>query len=223
VDVFHHLCNPFDLDTNLSPHNIPPSLCYFSLTLLENQDVEEIVWDIACLARIDPESFPPPNKMALPRGKTDRRRIMVCKTTFHFLTYVSIAVFWTHHNCWDSIVIVSSPMFTHYSGEMVQLNMICLKPGTMESESCFHYSVCSRCMTVEADFSSHYIFLEHLQSIFTQQLNYQHQWWILLSILPRTLLWNSKWSRQSGKVHEGCCFERLCEWTRGRGLHGFLC
>jgi len=39
-------------------------------------DVEEIVWDIACLARIDPESFPPPNKMALPRGKTDRRRIM---------------------------------------------------------------------------------------------------------------------------------------------------
>jgi len=119
--------------------------------------------------------------------------------------------------------VVSCPMFTHYSGEMVQLNMICLKPGTMESESCFHYSVCSRCMTVEADFSSHYIFLEHLQSIFTQQLNYQHQWWILLSILPRTLLWNSKWSRQSGKVHEGCCFERLCEWTRGRGLHGFLC
>lgn len=39
-------------------------------------DVEEIVWDIACLARIDPESFPPPNKMSLPRGKTDRRRIM---------------------------------------------------------------------------------------------------------------------------------------------------
>jgi hypothetical protein len=39
-------------------------------------DVEEIVWDIACLLRMDP-AFPPPNMMSLPPGKTDRRPIMV--------------------------------------------------------------------------------------------------------------------------------------------------
>jgi hypothetical protein len=42
-------------------------------------DVEEIVWDIACLARIDDNNnntFPPENRMKLSNGKTDRRRIM---------------------------------------------------------------------------------------------------------------------------------------------------
>lgn len=40
-------------------------------------DVEEIVWDIACQARLDPGgAFPPSNKMALPAGRTDRRKIM---------------------------------------------------------------------------------------------------------------------------------------------------
>jgi len=43
-------------------------------------DVEEIVWDIACLARAsnsdDTSSFPPPTMMTLPKGKKDRRRIM---------------------------------------------------------------------------------------------------------------------------------------------------
>ncbi len=39
-------------------------------------DVEEIVWDIACLLRMDP-TFPPPMMMSLPPGKTDRRPIMV--------------------------------------------------------------------------------------------------------------------------------------------------
>ena len=40
-------------------------------------DVEEIVWDIACLARMDERSgFPPEKRMALPEGKKDRRRIM---------------------------------------------------------------------------------------------------------------------------------------------------
>ena len=39
-------------------------------------DVEEIVWDIACLLRIDP-TFPPPTMMSLPPGKSDRRPIMV--------------------------------------------------------------------------------------------------------------------------------------------------
>ena len=40
-------------------------------------DVEEIVWDIACLARMDDSNkFPPEKCMALPSGKTDRRRIM---------------------------------------------------------------------------------------------------------------------------------------------------
>lgn len=39
-------------------------------------DVEEIVWDIACLLRMDP-TFPAPNMMSLPPGKKDRRPIMV--------------------------------------------------------------------------------------------------------------------------------------------------
>ena len=40
-------------------------------------DVEEIVWDIACLLRMDPNTFPPPTMMSLPPGKKDRRPIMV--------------------------------------------------------------------------------------------------------------------------------------------------
>ena len=45
-------------------------------------DVEEIVWDIACLARMrtnDDDAtgkYPPDGKMALPRGARDARRIM---------------------------------------------------------------------------------------------------------------------------------------------------
>lgn len=45
-------------------------------------DVEEIVWDIACLARMDGngkdgvDAFPPERRMALPEGRKDRRRIM---------------------------------------------------------------------------------------------------------------------------------------------------
>lgn len=38
-------------------------------------DVEEIVWDIACLLRMDP-TFPPPKMMSLPSGQRDRRPIM---------------------------------------------------------------------------------------------------------------------------------------------------
>ena len=40
-------------------------------------DVEEIVWDIACLLRMDNSKFPPPGMMSLPPGKKDRRPIMV--------------------------------------------------------------------------------------------------------------------------------------------------
>jgi len=39
-------------------------------------DVEEIVWDIACQCRLRPDIIPPRNKMSLPAGKSDRRRIM---------------------------------------------------------------------------------------------------------------------------------------------------
>ena len=39
-------------------------------------DVEEIVWDIACQARLGSGAFPPTNKLSLPQGKTDRRKIM---------------------------------------------------------------------------------------------------------------------------------------------------
>jgi hypothetical protein len=40
-------------------------------------DVEEIVWDIACLLRMDNSKFPPPDMMSLPLGMKDRRPIMV--------------------------------------------------------------------------------------------------------------------------------------------------
>lgn len=47
-------------------------------------DVEEIVWDIACLARMENDEgegggaskFPPERRMALPAGRKDRRKIM---------------------------------------------------------------------------------------------------------------------------------------------------
>jgi len=42
-------------------------------------DVEEIVWDIACLARIrndNTKEWPPQTTMELPKGKKDRRKIM---------------------------------------------------------------------------------------------------------------------------------------------------
>mgnify|MGYP007080234259 CR=1 FL=1 len=40
-------------------------------------DVEEIVWDIASLSRLNPNQLPPPSMMSLPQGRTDRRKIMV--------------------------------------------------------------------------------------------------------------------------------------------------
>lgn len=40
-------------------------------------DVEEIVWDIACIARMSKDgSIPKEKMMALPKGRTDRRKIM---------------------------------------------------------------------------------------------------------------------------------------------------
>lgn len=53
----------------------------FSLDVRVNPlDVEEIVWDIACLARMNngqqQEVFPVDNQMSLPKGKKDRRKIM---------------------------------------------------------------------------------------------------------------------------------------------------
>ena len=39
--------------------------------------MEEIVWDIACLARMQPsKEFPVEDQMSLPPGKKDRRKIM---------------------------------------------------------------------------------------------------------------------------------------------------
>lgn len=40
-------------------------------------DVEEIVWDIASLSRLNPSEVPPATIMSLPKGRTDRRKIMV--------------------------------------------------------------------------------------------------------------------------------------------------
>lgn len=51
----------------------------FSLDVKVNPlDVEEIVWDIACLARMQDggSKFPVENQMSLPNGKKDRRKIM---------------------------------------------------------------------------------------------------------------------------------------------------
>ena len=51
----------------------------FSLDVKVNPlDVEEIVWDIACLARMQDggSKFPVENQMSLPPGKKDRRKIM---------------------------------------------------------------------------------------------------------------------------------------------------
>jgi lipoprotein NlpI len=39
-------------------------------------DVEEIVWDIACLSRLNQNDLSSSKMMSLPKGKTDRRRIM---------------------------------------------------------------------------------------------------------------------------------------------------
>ncbi|KAL7507027.1 hypothetical protein ACHAXN_004245 [Cyclotella atomus] len=59
LDQFRKGSDQFRLDVSVNP-----------------LDVEEIVWDIACLARIDPQSFPQPKQMTLPAGKKDRRKIM---------------------------------------------------------------------------------------------------------------------------------------------------
>lgn len=51
-------------------------LCLINIVAFHEPDVEEIVWDAACLLRMDPKSFPPPDVLSLPKGKTDRRPIM---------------------------------------------------------------------------------------------------------------------------------------------------
>lgn len=59
ADRFQDGSNQFQLDVRVNP-----------------LDVEEIVWDIACQARLDPSLFPPPKMLSLPQGKKDRRKIM---------------------------------------------------------------------------------------------------------------------------------------------------
>jgi hypothetical protein len=54
-------------------------------------DVEEIVWDIACLLRMDPSTFPPKTMMSLPPGKTDRRPIMVRQRRESFLAIIDLS------------------------------------------------------------------------------------------------------------------------------------
>lgn len=60
ADRFQEASNQFRTDVRVNPW-----------------DVEEIVWDTACQLRLSPD-FPPKNQMALPRGKRDPRKIMVC-------------------------------------------------------------------------------------------------------------------------------------------------
>ena len=62
LNRFQEGSNQFRLDVSVNP-----------------LDVEEIVWDIACLTRATDDTnrkFPPEKCMALPAGKIDRRRIM---------------------------------------------------------------------------------------------------------------------------------------------------
>ncbi len=61
LNRFQEGSNQFRLDVSVNP-----------------LDVEEIVWDIACLTRATDENrkFPPETCMALPAGEIDRRRIM---------------------------------------------------------------------------------------------------------------------------------------------------
>jgi len=67
-------------------------------------DVEEIVWDIACLARLNPnDPFPPENRLALPIGKTDRRKIM-STISLLWATVEARATSSTPYSTWDSIV-----------------------------------------------------------------------------------------------------------------------
>ena len=58
ADRFKDASRQFQTDVNVNP-----------------LDVEEIVWDIASQLRLDPDK--PPKMMTLPKGQTDRRRIMV--------------------------------------------------------------------------------------------------------------------------------------------------
>ena len=61
LDKFQEGSDQFRLDVSVNP-----------------LDVEEIVWDISCLARLEKNGakFPPERMMALPKGKKDRRKIM---------------------------------------------------------------------------------------------------------------------------------------------------
>lgn len=59
-DRFEDASKQFRIDVNVNP-----------------LDVEEIVWDIASLSRLNPSDGPPKSMMSLPPGRSDRRRIMV--------------------------------------------------------------------------------------------------------------------------------------------------
>ncbi|CAB9505107.1 Inherit from NOG: expressed protein [Seminavis robusta] len=59
ADQFEDASKQFRIDVKVNP-----------------RDVEEIVWDIASVSRLNPSDIPPKNKMSLPEGMTDRRRIM---------------------------------------------------------------------------------------------------------------------------------------------------
>eukprot|EP00978_Attheya_sp_CCMP212_P022651 scaffold67905_cov34-Attheya_sp.AAC.2 len=66
-------------DGSLRPFLWQRGISYYYANQFEKgsqQDVEEIVWDIACLSRLDPTTIPPPTMISLPSGKKDSRRIM---------------------------------------------------------------------------------------------------------------------------------------------------
>ena len=72
--ISYYYANQFDLASKQFREDV----------LLSPLDVEEIVWDIACLLQLDsskPKTFPQPNMLSLPPGKKDKRPIMVSSIT----------------------------------------------------------------------------------------------------------------------------------------------
>lgn len=97
ADRFQEGSDQFRYDVRVNPlvrekHSLSSLLmvCVFFPTKMHavGKDVEEIVWDIACLSRLNPQNVPPPDMMSLPQGRTDRRKIMVSHSSVFSLLFL---------------------------------------------------------------------------------------------------------------------------------------
>ena len=86
-------------------------------------DVEEIVWDIASLSRLDPSSVPPPSMMSLPRGKADRRKIMVrCPALCGVFTVFTVVVFLL--NLYLRRLLLQGTVYSLFRGSASELDLV---------------------------------------------------------------------------------------------------